>query len=266
MARDEAAVFRTGRRRSSLEAHQVYADGGSSSSTRTISPGRGSPSREAAHAVRSRQCALSRGVPICASRRLTSRENALRFGAAESVDRRTGSPRARSTPSLLARVLLQRGLDLQPAMAADRRAGGVSRKRRRSTTASASARTPSSVYSNHRGRAADARRTTSELGVTSVERSRRCRRFGSRCDDTYCSTTPRCLPARQELHEAALLFQDAAVREAARAGAAAVDRSDRSSARWSTFAAAILRERAPIWIKRPSNWLSGRRRVRSAPT
>ena len=59
-----------------------------------------------------------------------------------------------------------------------------------------------------------------KAGNSSVEPSMRCRASGSRSADTFCSTTPRSLPAAQELHEAALLFQDAAVREAAQAGAA----------------------------------------------
>ena len=214
MARDEAAVFRTAGD-VIVRAHQVYAAGVKQVDTTDLAGARRSFTE--AGSLFSRARAPFRAVTEVRLAAIDSRENLL-----ESAHKRLSiaeqEARSHGYTILLARVLLQRGLvynrqwQLTEGLAALRESAALYDQ-------SAQRENAVSVYSN----IADVLRTLGEphqswefIGRT-LDEMRSLRKPLRR----YLPLYNAALFARHEdLHEAALLFQDAAVREAAKAGTA----------------------------------------------
>jgi CHAT domain-containing protein len=212
MARDEAAVFRSGGN-DILRAHLVYATGLNQLDVTDLAGARQSFSE--ARALFARANAPFRAYADVRIATIDYRENSL-----DSAQRLLSSveqeARSRVYTILLARVLMQRGLtynrqwQLTEGLAALRESA-------RLYDQSAQHQNAVSVYSN----IADALRMLGEPHQSWEFIGRALEEMPSlrKADRRYLLLYNAALFARrEELHEAALLFQDAAVREATQAG------------------------------------------------
>ncbi len=214
MARDEAAVFRTGGD-VILRAHQVYATGVKQLNATDLAGARHSFSE--ARALFARAKAPFRATADVRIATIDYRENSL-----DSAQRILSSveqeARSRGYTILLARALLQRGLTYNRQWQLTE---GLAALRESATLYEQSAQRDNvvSVYSN----IADALRMLGEPHQSWEFIGRALEEMPGlrKADRRYLLLYNAALFARrEELHEAALLFQDAAVREAAQVGTA----------------------------------------------